>query len=442
MSAEDEALKDLDTIPYRSVMSDPDGPEIEVPYLGTVKTFLSENRDADRGPHVSKFSAKVLPNLPRLMHHVPLDKRGPYKEPPEGFLMGERTGAGRYALCNGITSKLNQSGEPGRLCKAKAINYSGYCSRHGGMLNPADRQRIDWDRAPRDIKFKYGFLKAEDLDDEELARGQIRNDDGTWTKNKFVSAEIYAEFKNRLFERGDVLLREAYIDAVKTFAEISKGTAYEPADRLKAAEFIFTRLRGKLPDVVELRADKPFENIMMKMIGGSREESRARRGFDEETAEITDYIDAEVVEELREYAGNGDFLMSEDQAEEAFTDEGDVKPGAVIDEQDRWSDDLIPDTHTWYGSAGAPTKDIPQDPDIRGHYERENDILREQKKQEEAKLLRKAHRERVRSALKTRKWSQNEGRANVPKAARLVVSEDRYYEEFENEVTIRLEKDW
>ncbi len=419
-----------DTIPYRTVMGEPDGPEIEVPYLGKTKSFLSDNREADIGTSIY--------NIPRLMHHVPLDKRGPYKAPVEGFLLGELSTGGNLARCTATTKTRGIDGI-GSLCRARAINYSGLCSRHGGMLNPSDRQRIDWDKAPRDVKFKYGFLKADELDDEELARGQIRREDGTWTNNPAVSKEIYAEFKNRLFERGDVLLREAYIDAVKTFAEISRGTAYEPADRLKAAEFIFTRLRGKLPDVVELRADKPFENIMMKMVGGSREESRARRGEDQ--AQITDYIDAEVVEELREYAGSGSFL-TEEEAEEAFTYDGDVKPGEVYDTQERLIDDFVPEKHTWHGPAGKPTQDVPSDPVIREHWEQENKKLADEAKAKETAILRKAHKQKMRNALKNRKWAQSEGQENVAVAATMEVTEEEYYDEFEDEVTIKLGKSW
>ena len=429
----EEEFKDAELIEYRSVMGKPDGPEIDHPYFGRVPTFLNENREADGQAGTDRFNAKVLSRLPRLMYHVPLDMRGPYKI-PEGTksAFGERLGPANYALCSGTVGKNNP--EQGRLCRAKAVNRSGRCSRHGGMLNPADRQRIDWDKAPRHIKFKYGFLKADDLDDEELARGQIRLEDGSYTKNGFVSAEIYAEFKNRLFERGDVLLREAYIDAVKTFAEISKNDSYEPQDRLKAAEFIFTRLRGKLPDVVELKASKPFEDVMMEMVGGSRSDSRARRGED---AEITDYIDAEVVEELREYASDDqNWLLSEGEAADVLTDEGDLK---VYDTQERMVDDFVPEKATWNGPIGKVTTETPRDPEIRDRVESVQADLNGKAAAKERAFLRKAHKEKVRKAMAKRKWAQGEGMSGVPKPAKMIVFEEEEYDEFENEVTIRLE---
>lgn len=429
----DEAIVDKETIPYRTVQGVPDGPEIDHPYLGKVPTFLSENRDADRTAATSKFSAKVLPNLPRLMYHVPLDMRGPYKIPPgTKAAFGERLGPANYAMCNGVTTANNQQGEIGRACKAKAVNRSGLCARHGGMLNPADRQRIDWDRAPRHIKFKYGMLKAEELDDDELARGQIRLEDGSYTKNDFVSAEIHQEFKARLFERGDVLLREAYLDAVRTFAEVAKNDIYEPSDRLKAAEFIFTRLRGKIPDIIELRADKPFENVMMKLVGGSREDSRSRRGGDEEPEDV---IDAEVVEELKEYAGSGDFLLTEAEAEEAFTDDGDLK---VYDDGERLADEFRPEPATWNGPV-KPSKDIPQDVEIRDEFEKKQAKNNDDADRKRQALLRKAHKQKMNAALKKRKWAQKEGFEHMPVAPKMVVFEEDEYEESEDEVTIRLE---
>ena len=300
-------------LPYEGTFQDPEGPTITVPYLGEVGTFTERRPD---------LMAVKETGLPHLMHHVPLNKRGTYKLLPGENLFDERLHQSGYALCNGMVQPVNSRGETNpsnrtgveQPCKAKAINYSGYCSRHGGMLHPLDRKRIDWENAPRELKWKYGKLPVEELDDEELSRGQIRKADGTFTMNKVVHADVHDQMVRKLFARSDEMLQENLLKAVGVFAEIAQGTAYESADRLKAAEFIFTRLRGKVPTEVVLSQDKPFEVVLTDMLtGGSRAESRKRRGVDE------GIVDAEFMEEIADLDDGID--VDEGQAVEEVEEE-------------------------------------------------------------------------------------------------------------------------
>lgn len=294
-------------LPYEGTFEDPTGPKKEFAYIGEQGTFLQRRDD---------LLATTLRSLPHLMHHVPLPLRGPYKLEVGQNLLGERVHTSGYALCNGIVGVTNnrgeinpdnRTGEP-QLCKGKAVNRSGYCAKHGGMLHPLDRKRIDWTNAPREIAFKFGKLSVDDLDDEELARGQIRKADGKWTKNNYVSADIHDKMVKQLFKRSDEMLQENLLKAVNTFAEIASGTAYEPADRLKAAEFIFTRLRGKVPNEVKISQEKPFEMVLTDVLtGGSRAESRARRGI------LDDAVDAEFVEEIDDLDDGVDHNLDEGQ---------------------------------------------------------------------------------------------------------------------------------
>lgn len=305
--ASNSALPEV-VLPYEGTYEDPTGPVVAVPYLGEQGTFLDPRKDL--------LSSRER-GLTTLMYHVPLNKRGPYKLLEGQQELDERLHQSGYAMCNGMVPPINSRGETNpsnrtgvdQPCKGKAINYSGYCSRHGGMLHPLDRKRIDWENAPRELKWKYGKLPVEELDDEELSRGQIRKADGTWTDNKVVHADVHDQMVRKLFSRSDEMLRENLLKAVGTFAEIAAGTAYEPQDRLKAAEFIFTRLRGKVPTEIVLSQDKPFEVVLTDMLtGGSRAESRKQRGIDEGV------IDAEFMDEIADL--DNDVDVDEGQAVE------------------------------------------------------------------------------------------------------------------------------
>lgn len=268
----------------------PTGPKITVPYLGEVGTFLDPRLDL-----LDIRSRKIG----TLQHHVPINMRGPYKLTHFPGEHGEREGAAGYALCiraiDPNDKRNNPSGEE-RLCRTKAYNRSGLCTRHGGGLHPLDRVRIDWSdpTIPREVKWKFGKLPVEDLDDEELSRGQIRRADGTWTNNPSVSIEVHDEMVRKLFARADTKLRENLLTAVDTMADIASSTAVEPADRIRAATWIYERLRGKVPTEIKVTQDKPFEVVMGAVLeGGSRAASRAARGYMDE---LEDAVEAEVVD--------------------------------------------------------------------------------------------------------------------------------------------------
>lgn len=325
-------------LPYEGTFQDPEGPEIHVPYLGMVGTFLERRPD---------LMAVKETGLPHLMHHVPLNKRGTYKLLVGEDLLGERLHQSGYALCNGMVQPINSRGETNpsnrtgveQPCKAKAINYSGYCSRHGGMLHPLDRKRVDWANAPREVLWKFGKLPVSELDDEELSRGQIRKADGSFTANKVVHSDVHDQMVRKLFERSDEMLRANLLTAVGTFAEIAAGTAYEPQDRLKAAEFIFTRLRGKVPTEVVLSQDKPFEVVLTDMLtGGSRADSRRARGIEEGV------VDAEFVEEIADL----DFGVDADEGQEVEEVEDEYVPGDHVPIRADW----IPRKPKLTGPAG------------------------------------------------------------------------------------------
>lgn len=413
-------------LPYEGTFADPTGPKKEFAYIGEQGTFLERRDD---------LLATTLRSLPHLMHHVPLPLRGPYKVVPGEQQLGERVHQSGYALCNGIVGVTNNRGEPNPAnrseapipCKGKAVNRSGYCSKHGGMLHPLDRKRIDWENAPREIKFKFGKLSVEELDDEELSRGQIRKADGKFTKNGYVSSEIHDKMVRELFKRSDEMLQENLLTAVSTFAEIAKGTAYEPADRLKAAEFIFTRLRGKVPTEVKVTQEKPFEMVLTDvMTGGSRAESRRQRGIDEGT------IDAEFIEEIADLDPGIDL----DEGQEVEEVEEEYVPEDHIPLRADW----LPKKPKLTGPAGRTEEASvpPSDMEYRTVYEKqkeENERKAEEERiafAENAKLFKKEMQRRKNQRYAVRA----EGYSDLPKPYGMVALDA----EDEGEKTIKFVK--
>lgn len=294
----------------------PDGPEQWYPIIGKTGTFTQQRKDM-----YTRFSS----GQNTLMHHIPYKYRGSfylsegfvdeYNEwvdkladeeitipqhengPPEVWLdqvreFGDfRVDQYGLLLCDGKTL----AGEP---CNNKAQHRTTYCGSHGGRLHPLDKtvtySKEAAARAGRDSflndpavqarmtrfqKFKLGLITVEDLDDEELARGQFKDSKGRFVGHppQNIPREMHDSFISELFKRADMRLQEGLVECVNTMVEIATSPVYEAKDRIKAATWTYERIRGRTPDVVIHSQDKPWEHVLQAIQGGSREESRASR---------------------------------------------------------------------------------------------------------------------------------------------------------------------
>lgn len=148
-------------------------------------------------------------------------------------------------------------------------------------------------------KLITGELSVEDLDDEELARGQCRDSAGGFSGRpaRVIPRELQQEMIRRLLGRGDELWRSAYNVAIRVFLEVAADPNNSAADRMKAAQYIIERVAGKTPDTVRLEATDPVVQIFRALLG----DPDALEDYD-------DVEDAEVVEEeQRELVGMQSF---------------------------------------------------------------------------------------------------------------------------------------
>lgn len=289
----------------------PDGPPEFKEELGMeVPTFIDPREDL----RLPKDSGMTW-----VMYHIPREKRGyyrpddypePYRKSHAGLLEDARVDDYGFLMCSGRTNA-------GTACQRRAVNFTWKCQAHGGKLHPLDkvvdpRRNVETnpqvqratttaatlERMTRWQKLLSGHIKVEDLDDEEIARGQCRDKNGRFTgaPPSMIPAAIKQRMVQELFARGDTIMRESYLQSIETLKEISGGTAYEPADRIKASTYLIERLAGKTPDVVVHTQDKPYEVIFQNIAGGSRAASRARRGV----ADEEEILEAQVVEQASE----------------------------------------------------------------------------------------------------------------------------------------------
>lgn len=361
-------VADKKTNMQRETIGKPDGPKIFIAEFGfEVGTFTNPRTDMYK---------KKSPIKATIMHHIPFDKRGYYRpeqtadyNPEEFDYITDDKG---YALCT-------MDKRDGTACTLRATHMSWKCAPHGGALHPLDKvpsdERALMPTAAKDGRQSYvdpaivgrmtrfqklcqGLISVEDLDDEELARGQCKGADGRFGQSppRMIPKAIHDQMVQQLFVRANEQLRHDLLGAVKALGTIAHGEAFEPADRIKAATVIIDRVMGKTADVVIHKQDKPYEMILTSIAGGSRAESRKARGLDPETGQPIEVIEGEWTDESAEmgepgeggpepeYEGGGsDPELDEFYEEEAddLVSDGVASPGPDLQDQGDGSSDAM-----------------------------------------------------------------------------------------------------
>ncbi|AZS12538.1 terminase small subunit [Mycobacterium phage DrLupo] len=283
-----------------SLMGKPDGPHVEVPELGLeVPTYVDPREDLIH-PNARGFK--------RLSHHIPFTMRGPYKPqwlPPKYFAMyGHNyiTDAEGYVLCMGRR-------KDGGKCNKQAVNRTPYCPNHGGALHPADKKlsslnvsidKIEPERVEnldRVQKFLSGFLSVEELDDDEVLNGYVRNDDGRPIQSKHLHKRFQQEMTKELMARMQRFMQMKLPNMLKVLADLAESDFVEPADRFKAATWLAERVLGKVPDVVfHGSTEEPYERVLA-LASGSRDEFRKSVTSQRVTPTDPSVVDVEVVDD-------------------------------------------------------------------------------------------------------------------------------------------------
>lgn len=102
---------------------------------------------------------------------------------------------------------------------------------------------------------------------------------------------LYDATLRELYERTDDMMRGALLPAVERMLDLVDSD--DEAIALRAATYVFERLRGKTPDVVEHRQDAPFQVVLSRLVSGPRIAAAESERLDRPA----EPIDAEIVAE-------------------------------------------------------------------------------------------------------------------------------------------------
>ena len=247
-----------------------------------------------------------------------------------------------FVLCD----DNNQAGFP---CSNPAVNRSLKCRNHGGALHPCDKKlspatnqlglmaaaegQAAIEKLDRVQRFMQGFLTVEDLDDDEIVGGYVRDSNGVPINNQRIGVRFQQDMVKELARRMNKFLQMKLPNMLKVMTDIAESDIVEPQDRIKAAIWCSERVMGKTPDVViHGTTGKPYESIFENLESGSREAYRINSSrpiesgaeiFDAETIEVGTDEDFAEVEEISErddsaeITGNGvrSFVGRQDVAE-------------------------------------------------------------------------------------------------------------------------------
>lgn len=148
-----------------------------------------------------------------------------------------------------------------------------------------------------------GWLPISSLDDKKLADSYPRSLRAMLNENSLdpKMRRVYDSLVTELYARADEKLRAHLLDSVDTMVEIMQDYSADPALRYRAAKDLFERFRGKTPEVVELRQDKPFQIMLERIVAGPRAIS-SERPVEIEEAEVVP--DLKILNEEWEFMRN------------------------------------------------------------------------------------------------------------------------------------------
>ena len=256
-------------------MGEPDGPMRFIKSLGEeVPTYIDPRNDL-------KTKYKTAGAHKSVDYHIPPRFRGPYKpeqladyDPDKHYPILSKT---NFVRCGGVRSD-------GQICQKTAMHRTGFCSNHGGALHPADKlfasERGVVPTSPEKLdrmqKVEMGIIPVSELSDEEIARQQVKLDNGTFgPTSQILSARIINAMRQEFFARADRFVRENVLDMLEEMRNIAISTVSEDKDKITAATWLIERAMGKTPDVlITNKTDSPFESMMGDVFGGSRDDYR------------------------------------------------------------------------------------------------------------------------------------------------------------------------
>ena len=111
-----------------------------------------------------------------------------------------------------------------------------------------------------------GELTVAELDDDELSRFRGRDVDGEFKgRIRPLPAKLHAQIRQRLLNTMQANIEGFLPRAVEILNDIAESSEQDSA-RVKAVDLILQRGAGKVPDVVRVGAEDPWDAILGEIV--------------------------------------------------------------------------------------------------------------------------------------------------------------------------------
>lgn len=122
------------------------------------------------------------------------------------------------------------------------------------------------------------------LDEEELARGQLKAEDGTFTGRPpaFVPREFHLACQREQRRRFEEMFGSEVLGLTKDFLKLCKDENIPPKDRAKLLQYAMERVFGTIPKNVTVSSEQPYEQMLVNVVSDEDDgmPSHLRRRYD------------------------------------------------------------------------------------------------------------------------------------------------------------------
>lgn len=135
-----------------------------------------------------------------------------------------------------------------------------------------------------------GSIPLSELDDEEIARMQLRDRNGGFSgkKPRLLPRELADRQTREVLLRNQRMLQEMILKTTQVYVDVVEDPNASTVDKMKAAEYLQNRFLGKVAERVHLSAEvKPWEGLVQGIltdVGEKKDETNELESQDTDPA--------------------------------------------------------------------------------------------------------------------------------------------------------------
>lgn len=111
---------------------------------------------------------------------------------------------------------------------------------------------------------------VENLDEEELARGQLKDKNGRFQGRppQLIPREFLLACQREMKRRFDELFQSDVIPIAKEYLKMAQSKDLKPETKAKMLQYAMERVFGAIPKDVRLQTEAPWEQMIVNVMGG------------------------------------------------------------------------------------------------------------------------------------------------------------------------------